>query len=211
MVSNKKLIFNCLAIIVIIAFSCSFNNPFLDADLKKSTNNVSSPNVSSPNDTYNLLFNGDFELGNIGFYTDYNYQGGSSGSYYISNNPRFQNSLWVSYYDHTSGSGNMMIIDGATTNNYRVWEQSISVDKNSTYRFAGWIANCYASNPAILVVKINDMTVGSTINGTFGTWSEFSIIWSSNDSTIAKIQIFNLTDRIAGNDFTLDDLSFVKL
>ena len=71
----------------------------------------------------NLINNGDFEQGNgVGFSSDYNFLSLPSGStnardYAITKNPSpFNTSSFITMGDHTTGSGNMMIIDGINNN-----------------------------------------------------------------------------------------------
>lgn len=69
----------------------------------------------------NLVDNGDFELGNTVFYTDYDYVDaantggwtlGPENSYTVSTDPNLYHSAWASFGDHTAGDGNMMIVNG---------------------------------------------------------------------------------------------------
>ena len=68
----------------------------------------------------NLLTNGDFEQGNnLGFSSNYTFVTPpvttGAGQYGIGINPQPYNTSFISMGDHTTGTGNMMIVDG--TNN----------------------------------------------------------------------------------------------
>lgn len=71
----------------------------------------------------NLVVNGDFEAGNTGFYSDYDYVSAEGWStlqppsvYAIGTDPYLYHSAWgPGFGDHTSGDGLMMIVNGTTT------------------------------------------------------------------------------------------------
>ena len=110
--------------------------------------------VSSPiSTTKNLVFNGDFFLGNAGFVTDYQYlssapAAGVQKAYGIVSNP----STWFSPFstcgDHTNGTGNMMVIDGSTSNSGtdKIWSQTIPVIAGQNYTFSYWIQSLTNTN-----------------------------------------------------------------
>ena len=87
----------------------------------------------------NLIVNGDFEAGNTGFITQYNYLNpANTGSwtlgpeymYTVSTNPYDYHSFWASFGDHTSGSGKMMIVNGTYLNGETktVWAQDVTLE-----------------------------------------------------------------------------------
>jgi len=164
----------------------------------------------------NLIFNGDFELGNTGFSTDYTHSpatGVPEGVYAILNNPAFG---WhpqaASYYDHTTGtsSGKMMAVNGAIYPGKIVWSQTVSVSANTTYIFSGWVSSWFPESPAQLEISVNSTPIGTvTAPSTTGVWQQFSFTWFSGSSTSAVLSIVDLNTDSSGNDFALDDLSFV--
>ncbi|MBN2074457.1 MAG: hypothetical protein JW762_02790 [Dehalococcoidales bacterium] len=98
----------------------------------------------------NLIVNGDFEAGNTGFTTEYTYLNPSNTGtwtlgpeymYTVSTDPSLYHSAWTSFGDHTTGSGQMMIVNGTwedTSPGYDaiVWEQEVTLpvcDPVSTY------------------------------------------------------------------------------
>ncbi|PCH93781.1 MAG: hypothetical protein COB85_06420 [Bacteroidetes bacterium] len=161
-----------------------------------------------------LIINGDFESGNTGFTSSYyfcNTSGclGPAGGYGVGPNPNFYNTGF-SGFDHTSGSGNLMVINGSTSSNTNVWCQTITVTPNTIYEFSTWLASLNTSNLAILQFSINGVNLGSTFNGpgATGTWVQFFQTWNSGSSTTAIICIVNQNTASGGNDFGLDDISF---
>jgi hypothetical protein len=164
----------------------------------------------------NLLTNGDFSQGNIGFRSEYTYSATdcTPGEYYsIGTNPYSCNGSAPSFGDHTTGTGLMMIVNGAQTPGLVAWEETVSVLPGKSYFFRGWVADWGNDNgpqePARLMVIINDLTISTVIPDTRdGHWSPFNVQWESQSSTSAKIQIVDADLAWYQNDFALDDLSF---
>ncbi len=65
-----------------------------------------------------IIINGDFEAGNSGFTSQYTYAPGSNtteGEYTVRADPQNWNGAFAATPDHTSGSGNMLVVNGATS------------------------------------------------------------------------------------------------
>jgi hypothetical protein len=165
----------------------------------------------------NLIVNGDFEQGNTGFNNGYSYSSDSlfpEGTYTISTNPRNFGTLFASYNDHTTGAGNMMIANGATISNVTVWEQTVSISPNTNYEFSFWLSTANDApdniNPAELEYFINDVSLGMISSPEqMGIWIQESKFWYSGAYTAATIKIVDTDTNWWGNDFALDDISFV--
>ncbi|HRE78131.1 MAG TPA: gliding motility-associated C-terminal domain-containing protein [Flavobacterium sp.] len=169
----------------------------------------------------NLVFNGDFTLGNVGFTTDYTQVAnpnpfGVQSSYDIVQNPNAWFAPFASCGDHTTGDGNLMVFDGSTdpTGTIRVWcnEDLINVEPNTDYTFSYYIASVAPENPASMVVEINGVSLGAALDAPSTTclWTLHSFSWNSGSSTTASICIFNLEFANNGNDFALDDISLAE-
>ncbi len=168
----------------------------------------------------NLVSNGDFEAGNTGFTTDYSVGTGGAwgpvsnpGTYLITNNANIAHNNFPNCTDHTSGIGNMIVVNGADIANQNVWCQTISVNPNSDYEFSTWVQNYDLPNPAQLAFYINGVQLGTTFSPTSAgcTWENFFEIWNSGAATSAQICIVNQSLAGGGNDFSLDDISFTTL
>lgn len=166
--------------------------------------------------TENLLNNGDFSLGNVGFTTDY--RGGSFGlqgplsgtnRYAVDDRPRDQNRNFNDCRDHTTGNGNMMIFNGAESRS-RIWCQQVAVTPNTNYGFSGWVLSLVNNNVANLQITINGENLGFPYIAPDSdcTWEQFSETWNSGSAKVAVICITNLTTTSSGNDFAIDDLYF---
>jgi cysteine-rich repeat protein len=162
-----------------------------------------------------LLVNGDFESGNIGFFTEYTYSPGyinPHGSYDVLSDPADAHNHAVSYGDHTSGSGFMMAVNGAVDGR-TVWSQTIPVNPNRDHVLSGWVSTWSDFDPpAELQFLFNEIPIGTvTAPVTTGIWEEFSFVWHSGATEAATIRIVDLKLDILGNDFSLDDLSFAGI
>jgi gliding motility-associated-like protein len=161
-----------------------------------------------------LVMNGNFEQGNTAFTSQYTYCNTANclnpeSRYTVASNPNFYHSAFNGT-DHTTGSGNFMIINGAGTPNTSVWCQTITVTPNTQYLFSTWVCSVVANSPALLQFSINGNSLGpifSAPNSTF-QWLPFNATWNSGSNTTATICIINQNTNLGGNDFGLDDISF---
>ncbi len=169
----------------------------------------------------NLVANGDFSAGNTGFTSSYTYSPPPSsilieGDYSVYTNPFGVHSGFTSFGDHTTGTGNMLILNGGPTPT-DVWCETVPVTPNTNYDFSAWIANCSSvtvgADVPIMQFKINGVLIGTptTISAAPGTWVNFFNTWNSGASTTASICIYDANTAVAGNDFVLDDISFVPI
>ena len=167
----------------------------------------------------NLLYNGTFEDGNVGFYSGYtslfpSNTNGIQAAYGITVNASFWDSIFSPCVDHTYGNGigKMMVINGAVGGNNPFWKQTIAVEKNKNYTFSYFAQSVTASNPAQISVSLNGVATGiDTLPSSSCIWEEYSYSWfSGNDSSIT-IVLTDLETSAIGNDFALDDLSFSTL
>jgi len=157
----------------------------------------------------NLIFNGDFSLGNTGFSTSYVYSTSIvlADRYVITTNPNLNHSFFPACQDHTTGTGNMMAINGAPSS-VLVWGQTVTVQPNTDYVFSAWTT--LLTSGTILQFRINGTLLGSsfTIPLPACVWSQFLEYWNSGASTTATLAIINQTTAGSSNDFAIDDIYF---
>lgn len=198
------------------------------------TTGLSNPNIANPlaypqqTTTYyltaqvlgpNLVNNGDFELGNVGFITgytycntfnclypltDYGYSVGTDAAYYH---------VHFTGIDHTTGTGNFMIINGGNPS-LVVWKQTINVNPNTNYRFGSWLSTMIIGYPTGQIkFSINGTQLGPIYYApsVVSQWDHIYIYWNSSSNTTATIEIFNVLPVGIGNDFGLDDIYFSEL
>lgn len=160
-----------------------------------------------------MVVNGNFSDGNTGFTTSYRY----------SDPMFFQPEHYTvgtieSFGDHTTGSGKMMIVDGAysATPLWTVWQEVFTVTTNTDYELEAWArAITYYSSAAPIITLsflVNGTEVGtlSLANPYEDYWQSFSFDWNSGSETSVTLSIVNLqtNNSVPGNDFALDDISF---
>ncbi len=157
----------------------------------------------------NLVVNGDFENGNTGFTSDYYYgtPGLGPGGYSIQTNPLVCNPGFSQCGDHTSGSGNMMVVDGATTPGLTFFCQTIPVVPNTEYYFEFYITSVYSVSPANVQATFNGTPIGSvSATSTTCEWVQFSTVWNSGGASSVTICLEDLNIIGGGNDFAVDDI-----
>jgi len=166
----------------------------------------------------NLITNPGFELGNIDFLTTYTYCNGinclsplGDNGYSIGTDANYFHS-YFSGKDHTTGSGNFMIINGARPS-LTVWQQTIPVKSFTKYAFGVWISTMITLSPAQIQFSINGSQVGSVFNAPdyANQWVQVFITWNSGSATTAAITIKDILPVLEGNDFGIDDLFFGEL
>ncbi|SFX65814.1 Por secretion system C-terminal sorting domain-containing protein [Cytophaga hutchinsonii ATCC 33406] len=189
----------------------------------------------------NLVVNGDFSNG----YTGWSFDAGPGGykvltsgqslpgDILVGTNPQLQFNTgpggFNSYGDHTTGSGNFLMVDGqcsggATT--IRVWYQTVNVVANTNYYFSVWISSLkdMTTDPGNLRFNIGGNSLGANIlapakggatasNGTQagGGWIRYEIVWNSGSTSgPVPISIQNNNLNLCGSqvDFGIDDIAF---
>jgi gliding motility-associated-like protein len=169
----------------------------------------------------NLVVNGDFEQGNVGFTTEYDFEPGGQfgaitpdGSYSITTNSNAVHSLFNPCRDN-SGSGNMMASNGSTQPNLKVWCQTVNVVPNTDYVLRAFIASIWDRGRAELQFSINNDLVGPIFRPTLTppcTYDFFDERWSSEaGETTAEICVVNQTTELVGFNFSLDDIFFAPI
>lgn len=165
----------------------------------------------------NFLSNGDFEYGNTGFYSDYTPDAGNFRyqSYTINNKASNVYPWWCS--TDPPSKNKMLIVDGAVSNNKRVWYQTVNILPNKEYTFSGQFLNLYNTN------GYNDPNIIFEINGSrlnfpkllfnnCNDWTTLSMDWISGpDDYSATIAIYadpSVTNDGQGNDLAIDNLVF---
>jgi gliding motility-associated-like protein len=179
------------------------------------------------------LINGNFESGGngIGFlingagYTQINPPTGSSfqGNYAITTNPQLLNSNFISGGDHTTGSGRMLVVDGNTVPNSRLWSCTSTggaltgFTAGSTYTFSYWIKSVSndvtntATQANINVFFVNASNVNPASTNSYAPlpsqgWTRVSYTFTATANN-ALIELRNNNLSVLGNDFALDDFA----
>ncbi|WP_452227818.1 HYR-like domain-containing protein [Lacinutrix sp. MEBiC02404] len=185
-----------------------------------------------------LVVNGDFSQGDVGFSSDYLFipdvggnnelvnDSGNRGYSITTNGNNVHPNFWGD--DHTNDAvGNFMAVNGHG-NTLVVWEQdNLIIEPNTTYYFSAWgMSLNNSSQRAQLTFNVrgnNDATdtnIGTAPvlpthpnnnNPGSDNWTRFYGTWNSGTNTSLDIEIRNLNNSLGGNDFGLDDISFATL
>ena len=165
-------------------------------------------------DSANNVINGNFSLGNYGFGSDYNYNPTSvysEGTYAITTNPLLVHPDFANCGDHTSGNGQMMVVNGAPYPNQNVWFETLPVNPNTDYHYSGWFMSVHPDNPAVLELSINGTPIQEVnLSGSTCNWQNFYNIWNSGSNTSISLQIVNQNTIMSGNDFAIDDINLFE-
>ncbi len=162
----------------------------------------------------NLVYNGGFNLGNVGFESEYEFTPigtFAQGHYGIFTSPTQFNAGFGNCEDFSgSNDGLMMVVDGATAVDVNIWCQTIDVLPGRNYDFSTQITNIFESEPSTLQFSINGNPLGDLleVEPAVCEWQLFSEQWYSESFTSATICITNQSTIDFGNDFALDDIVF---
>jgi PKD repeat protein len=161
----------------------------------------------------NLITNGDFSNGNNSFLSDYQYSLKNTipAQYFIGASPVAWNNQFNNCTDHSSGSGNMMIVKSSSVEDKEVWSQTINVLPNTNYSFSTWVQSLSSANNIQLQLAINGNIIG-TISKSIPscTWKQFYSTWNSGNKTNITLSIIN-QNTLTLTDFALDDIAFAEV
>jgi gliding motility-associated-like protein len=166
----------------------------------------------------NLIYNGSFQFGNNGFFSNYTLVNqitnptGQQGTAGVSSNSNLFFNPFANCNDQ-DGNNAMLIADGATSAFpiSILWEQAIPVQPNTNYTFSYWATSVVSANPAQLQTQINGTLVNTTtLSSAVCNWQQITMNWNSGPSEIAVISIRNLNIQANGNDFAIDNLSCIE-
>jgi hypothetical protein len=151
---------------------------------------------------FNLVYNGDFDLGDIGFTTTYTKGNiGACGAYIVSPTG------WVSSTGSLSEGNAMQINADCEAPFTSFWSQTVSVKPNTNYKLGFSIRN---GNPAAVSYSIN----GGTLQGNFGTtgnWVSKQATINSGNRTTMAISLFEVTGQPMSADFGVDDIFLIEI
>ena len=168
-----------------------------------------------------LIVNGDFEQGNVGFETECDYRPGSESDlafngYAFSDGTDVtsHNGGWVNILP-PSGSGVFFLCDASTEygeNAPIVWKQTVHVNPQTQYLWSFKATEVCPSCESITQFSLyingnNTEYQHNTIER--GKWSTIGYLWNSDTTTIVELSLRQIHQNSeSGNDFGLDDISF---
>lgn len=174
------------------------------------------------NGSGNLIYNGDFSMGNTGFASQHvfyptNFEN-TAGAYSVVSDASLWGTSFPSCGDHTTGTGNMLVVNGtdhlSSGGGTSFWEQLVSVQGTTDYTFSFWVKSLSGTFPATIHVIIN----GSIYNvypylapssNICDNWVQYSMNYFSGWLyNAAYIKLTDTNISFIGNDFAIDDISF---
>ncbi len=171
----------------------------------------------------NQVVNGDFNNLNIGFTTLPTNPGctdANTGTSLVATNFQAKCTGWNNSGDHTTGSGNFLLIDGVPsgTGPFNVWKSTapIAVTAGTTYIFSFWVKTAF-NQPTFNVEMAIENATGVAYASRQGlgvqplaNWTQYSLVWvattGSSPVTLTIKQTNSGTD--GKRDFGIDDIAF---
>lgn len=154
-----------------------------------------------------LVTNGDFNAGNTGFSTSFNYNSDltTDGNYWIGTNANSYHSQWQG-----TGNGSFLIVNAGWMNSWWTpWCQTLDLCPGQTYTLSVRLMSLAASGPPLLDWSVDGVHQGLVMQtGTQGVWTTFSQTWTTGPTqTSASICLVLLSGHGVGNDVGIDDVS----
>ncbi|HNM25627.1 MAG TPA: carboxypeptidase-like regulatory domain-containing protein, partial [Saprospiraceae bacterium] len=165
----------------------------------------------------NLIPNGSFSNGNTGFSSSYIYNCNTNlaGRYCITSNPSSVHNDFANCPDYTTGSGQMMVVNGNGPFNYGLnfWAvYPIPVQPYTNYQFIFHYTPLSDKNKPTIgfdIVYNNQhhyLTTGGVIGNKCEWFGRCVSTFYTGSSNIVNIGMSDLTHKIIGNDFAIDDM-----
>jgi hypothetical protein len=165
----------------------------------------------------NVIVNGDFESGNVGFASDYDFTDGANcceGEYTVRDNGSTFNPAFVNPLPATQGSVLMMVINGSTVPNQRIWYTTVAVTPGGRYELRLMAATAVSGGPAVLQWAVGGQLIGASqvLPMTPGLWVEVTAQWDvPDDMSFVEVAVFDLNTSTFPNDFYLDNLEMSEV
>ena len=172
----------------------------------------------------NLIFNGDFELGRVGFGSGYTYVDTTNtqalypeGDYTVVKLPHSVHPNFSTWPDHTTGRGLQMVVNGAPVAGVVVWSQSVPVIPGATYVFTYWEQTVNVpenpKNASQLQLYVNGVAAGPVYTAPLvnNSWANFIYNAAAGSNTVLNLELINQNTIASGNDFALDDIVFQQI
>jgi hypothetical protein len=143
------------------------------------------------------------------------------GDLLVGNNPNAQfNSGFQTFGDHTTGTGNYLMVDGVCKLGVKVFSQTVSVVPSTNYYFSIWVNSLKdnPTNPGVLNFDVNGANLGTITcpakggGSVGGAWIKYEVVWNSGAfSGSLPISIATQNTHLCSNevDFAIDDISFI--
>jgi hypothetical protein len=177
----------------------------------------------------NLIYNGAFELGYTGFYSDYqpldgNGSFGLCGGYYKLDNSAlkhsgtdFDQTVWTTNKDHTTGIGNFLIGDAPCTvsDGAKLFEQTVkNLIIGETYVLTFWASNLSpdTTNLPIMGISIDGYEIAEQLilYNADNPWTKVLVNYVHSGIADSVKLAVQSEASVYGDDIGLDDISFYR-
>lgn len=178
----------------------------------------------------NLVFNSNFDLGDVGFNNSFEYTssfGGCLGKFFVDTSTLLYSgtdndgTVWDCYSDHTGNpNGKFAFFDGSCyAPEQLMWERVEDLPLGERFRFEFWVANLSPSQDTIRVtVKRNSQTflplqaIAYEANQN-DKWKKVCVEFVVTSPGMTSLQIFMgpSTQGVSSNDCGLDDVALYSL
>lgn len=166
--------------------------------------------VSSNTNVSSLVVNGDFSQGNTGFTSAYIYNPTTiwnEGTYAVGPNPNAVHPNFGTWGDHTTGTGNYMLVNGSTGANQNLWQQTVTLPPGAQVTMSLWVLT-FVTPPGSMQISMNNQVLGASFStpNAAGIWLQRFRSFTVPPSGVCQLRIITLSNSLAGNDFGLDDI-----
>jgi gliding motility-associated-like protein len=187
----------------------------------------------------NYVYNGHFEFGGPGVGFNVNGQGysfitppylGSTqpGDFAVTSNPYPLNTtFFLPFGDHTSGQGNMLVVDGVTIGGGQSFWQAgnngggvCGLTAGNTYVLSYWLRAASSSvtgvgTQADIKANFNNASNIQVLTPTLSPlpaagWQAYAIQFEASNSCV-NISLYDDNISVTGNDFAIDDIALMPL
>ena len=171
----------------------------------------------------NKIANGDFEDGYTGFTSEYTFTADIAGNTEMIPENRIAVGTNANNYHPqfigTGRTGKFLIVNGNKQTLKELWAQDVDVTEGREYVFTMHTQNVFPTAPPRFSFRVtpNDGGISPTVEfGTFNAatgrngWIEVTATFNSEYTGSAKLSIFDIDLTASGNDFGIDDISFIE-
>ncbi len=161
----------------------------------------------------NLVVNGDFEAGNLGFASDYTYNaisGVAPGTYTLAKNATAWNPAFSLCKKLRGDTSILLLVNGSTGGPSIAWAQTVTVQPHTNYGFSVFFHKISNELAGSIRLRINGAPVNEWAlqNDVTCVWGKPIATWNSGNLTSASLAIEIMSMSADGNDFGLDDIFF---
>jgi uncharacterized protein YjdB/sugar lactone lactonase YvrE len=170
--------------------------------------------------SFNFIYNGDFELGNVGFNSAlrYKFLNGINGFYDLSGQVQLCFNT-TTLTQRTTGGVNLFFADASDVSTNHIWRQDLSKSlvQGSVYKFKAYVASSCNLNRPLIHFQISkdglnwsNLTTPVRLTNDL-VWNMVEADWKAPSSGNYQIRLMNYETILTGNEFAMDDLSLVSM